>query len=347
MKTIDKLMNMIADKYSLSNILLVHSKSFSKSEYYDYFRSSLMLLDSDLKIITEVEENPSLDFLQSKFNSLPKGIELIVAVGGGSVIDYAKILSKVIDKDEIDIKLLTSTEPAKCIPVLALPTTAGTGAECTRFSTLWDKTNLKKLSIVSDIPSHFYIPEFTYSLPREVAINTTLDALSHCFESLWNKNANTQSKEIAVKGIYKMVESFWDYLHIPECEKSSKTRYSMLEAAGLAGRCINMTFTSIAHSISYPLTLHYKVPHGLACSFTLPILIELNKSYLSEYFTEELFMKLKLIFNELNLKKRINQYLNVKQSHALIDEMKNPSRIGTYHREVDDEDIRVLLSNSF
>lgn len=145
-----------------------------------------------------------------------------------------------------------------------------------------------------------------------------MDALSHALESLWNINKTPISQTFSYASLRLLADS------LPKMELEEKNRdvkYNLLIGSMLAGLAISQTKTAIAHAISYPLTLNFKIPHGLACSFTLPFLIE---KYLNENPSEKeslLLYKVQKIILDLNLIERIKKYVD-------YDEMLNTVEFG-------------------
>lgn len=236
------------------------------------------------QVLDYATANPSFEDLKAISKKLGDfRPEQIVAIGGGSVIDLAKILSYAFSSsapsvDDI-LNLLVegkSLPVIPTIPFIASPTTAGTGSEVTPFSTIWDMVNKKKYSIATKNlhpKKALLFPELTVSLPWDITVSTGLDALSQCLESVWNKNYTHLTAAIAESGIRLIFEA----LPVLKQDPSNvKARAQMLEASLLSGLCISKTRTAMAHAMSYPLTAHYGTPHGIACSFTLPDLWDYN-----------------------------------------------------------------------
>jgi alcohol dehydrogenase len=203
----------------------------------------------------------------------------ILAVGGGSVLDTAKIVRLALACGRFDIRELLQSEPAEAgarLPLLiAVPTTHGTGAELTMWTTVWDRESGRKLSLshprnYPDIAA--YCPPLTYGLPLSVSIATTLDALAHALESLWNRNGNPVSDELALAA----VSSIFTSLELLADPVPPAARKELLRASMFAGLAFANTRTAAAHSISYPLTLRLGIPHGIACAMTLPALWRIN-----------------------------------------------------------------------
>ena len=205
--------------------------------------------------------------------------DTLVAIGGGSVIDVAKAISVSPNSSEdgiMDILLNTKDGLKKRFNVIAIPTTAGTGAEVTPFATIWDEKNKKKLSLQSPniYPKYAIIDaQLALTLGVEMTAYSGLDALSHCFESLWNKNANPYSKSLAFSAINIILDTLAELLNNLE---NLELRKKMAWASMLGGLCINQTKTALAHSMSYPLTSHLNIPHGLASGGFLPEILKFN-----------------------------------------------------------------------
>ena len=164
----------------------------------------------------------------------------------------------------------------KLPPLYTIPTTAGTGGEVTPFATIWDHAKFQKLSLSG--PSVFantaiIDPVLTYDLPEKDTIFTGLDAINQAMESIWNVNATSFTIDLATRSLKLGFESLPDLMNGSNCKAK---REMMAECSLLAGLAISQTRTALCHSISYPLTVHFNVPHGLACAFTMPIILRHN-----------------------------------------------------------------------
>ena len=229
--------------------------------------------------INDVQPNPDCQILHGqceRLNSKVTNIEIIVALGGGSVIDTAKVLSastlgfsKVLDFVTNEKKELNLPS----IPIIAVPTTAGTGSEVTCWATIWDKTEQKKYSLADPdlYPKYAIIdPSLMVNKPVDLTMATGLDALSHALESIWNCNANPVSARYAIFAAKTIIRDLPELLSMP---KNLALRENLAEAALMSGLAFSNTKTAIAHNLSYPITLKYGVTHGIACSFTLPTIL--------------------------------------------------------------------------
>jgi phosphonate metabolism-associated iron-containing alcohol dehydrogenase len=157
--------------------------------------------------------------------------------------------------------------------LIAVPTTAGTGSEVTPWATLWDRSSgtprKHSLHVRETWPAAALVdPELTLSAPEAVTRNSALDALSHSLESIWNVNANPVSDTFAVEAARTIIATLPRLVSDPG-DREARTRMS--RAALFAGLAFSNTKTALAHSVSYEMTLRHGLPHGLACSFTLPL----------------------------------------------------------------------------
>ncbi|MGI8830685.1 MAG: phosphonoacetaldehyde reductase [Candidatus Limnocylindria bacterium] len=229
---------------------------------------------------TAVTPNPTIESATKAFQTLRGGqpeVELIVALGGGSVIDTAKaVAAQYANAGKADwlsahLRHGTPFEPDVAAPaILAIPTTAGTGSEVTMWGTIWDEASGRKYSIAhpSLYPEHALLdPQLTLSVPRPTTVATALDALSHAMESIWNRSANPVSDALAMQAIGVIPGALVQALETPD---NLGVRERLLAAALAAGLAMSNTRTALAHSISYPMTSRFGVPHGVACSLTLP-----------------------------------------------------------------------------
>ena len=227
-------------------------------------------------VLNQIVPNPDVkDLLPlcQRLSELPVQPDVLVALGGGSVIDTTKVLAAAGEDFDRVYQLLTQgtgREELICTPIIAVPTTAGTGSEVTSWATVWDSAHERKYSL-ADLRLYPQValcdPSLTHELPEFLTVCTGLDALSHALESIWNKNSNPVSSTYAVDAARTII----DVLPALTCDlNNADLRNRMMEASLKAGLAFSNTKTSIAHNISYEVTLRRGTPHGIACSFTLP-----------------------------------------------------------------------------
>ena len=254
--------------------------TYSDSVFDEYTKKIINALGKPKLVINNILPNPdykNLKEISKQFSEKCKNIKFAIALGGGSVIDTAKFL--VLGKGNFEktveyLEKKTNDFQSTDIDLISIPTTAGTGSELTCWATIWDEENQKKHSLIH--PSLFskvsiFDSNLTLSLPKKITVETSLDAMSHSFESIWNINSNPVSNTHARNSINLIMKNLPLLL---KDLKNIKLREEIMKASMYAGLAFSNTKTAISHSISYPITLKYKIPHGIACSFTLPIILK-------------------------------------------------------------------------
>lgn len=212
--------------------------------------------------------------------------DLIIAIGGGSVLDIAKSLAAILNDefdsiDELRMAIIQKNTSKPYCPWIGIPTTAGTGSEVTCWATVWDSEKGSKLSL-EDKRNYAYAayvePEFTMSMPMKLVVSSALDAMAHATESYWAKAHNMVSDIYALKAISTIMANLQLLMENPKKEYYT----AMAQASMLAGRAFSNTKTTACHSISYPLTLRYGIPHGVAVSMLLPSLLCINEGEIQQ-----------------------------------------------------------------
>ncbi len=263
---------------------LVHGRAYCLVTYdepifHDIAQRITALAGPAALTIDNVTPNPDFHMLTEScalFTAARPAPEVIVALGGGSVIDAAKVVAaggngfnavKRYLEDGAGGDALTS------VPIIAIPTTAGTGSEITSWGAVWDTDAGRKYSLSrrSLYPEEALIdPELMVGMPRMLTVSTALDALSHSLESIWNVNGNPVSTNHAVNAATEILDTLPGLV---DDLGNLDLRVRIARAATFAGLAFSNTKTALAHSISYPITLNYGTPHGIACSFSLPMVM--------------------------------------------------------------------------
>ena len=209
------------------------------------------------------------------YESVVKGVamfrahrcDLILAVGGGSAMDVAKCIKLYAEMDP-SVNYLRQPIVPNAIPLLAVPTTAGTGSEATRYAVIYFEGEKQSVSHESCIPSAVLMdPSALRTLPEYQKKATMLDALCHAVESFWSIHSDEQSKAYARAAISRILENKDAYLANEEAGNSE-----MLQAAHLAGKAINITQTTAGHAMCYKITSLYGIAHGHAAALCVKAL---------------------------------------------------------------------------
>jgi alcohol dehydrogenase class IV len=253
--SIENLKNILIKEKSKNILLVTGKKSFELSGAKNYLRS--LLKDYNVYEFNDFKSNPDIDDINKGcvfFND--KKIDIIIGVGGGSSIDVAKA-----------IKLFYYNDSNKKIPLIAIPTTSGSGSEATYFIVYYDKKEKQSKGIPEVTLPDYTIcdPQLTMSLPKKIAASTGMDAMTQAIESYWSTNSTEESKEFAKKAIFFLINNLENAVN----NSSKESKEKVMKAANLAGKAINITKTTACHSISYPLTSYFNIPHGHAAALTL------------------------------------------------------------------------------
>ena len=329
-------LDILDDNVGEQHVLLVTTAGCVKRGLVQRVRG--ILAPRQVTVWDGVKPNPDLQDLDRAsvcFREL--GVGCVIGLGGGSVLDAAKVLATTLPSSaELSLRQVfrenVTPRWAPRLPLIAIPTTSGTGAEVTPFATVWDHELKQKHSFSGDCvyPDVALLDAtLTHSLNEQNTLYPALDATSHALESLWNKNATPISEAFALRALELLNDG------LPAIIKDFSRldcRRSLLLASCLAGIAISQTRTAVAHAISYDLTLRYGIPHGLACSFTLPILINefLGSSFELDNRTRLILLDTRKMLVDLNLTQMMARYLNVKKI-SVNDININLNRAGNYN----------------
>lgn len=268
-------------------VILISRVSAKRWEMQDVLKK--LMLQNNTVWIDRINPNPTPKDIHRLIEEIKlQTIDLIVAIGGGSVIDLAKgisafykfriqkyTLASIIDS----IKSKSYQKHNDFIDILAIPTTAGTGSELTHWATIWDTDNFVKYSIDHaklKPKKTLIVPELTITLDKEMTLATGLDALCHAVEAYWSIHTNILVQDLAFRSIQIILDTMKHVLNKPD---SYSLRECMCRASVLAGMAFSKTRTTACHSISYPLTMNYGIPHGYAVAMTLDEVSKRNKGH--------------------------------------------------------------------
>ncbi|MFQ6961846.1 Phosphonoacetaldehyde reductase [Hungatella hathewayi] len=191
--------------------------------------------------------------------------EMIIAIGGGSAIDVAKCIKLYSNMNE-GMNFLEQEPEESSIPLMAIPTTAGTGSESTRFAVIYYNGEKQSISHESIIPDYVILePRLLDSLPLYQKKATLMDALCQAIESMWSVNSTPESMTYSKRAISMIIRNYDGYL-----AGATDRNEGILKAANLAGQAINITQTTAAHAMSYKITSLFGIPHGHAVALCLP-----------------------------------------------------------------------------
>lgn len=229
------------------------------------------------ELFNEVEPNPSIETVRrGAALSRDMRADFVIGIGGGSPMDAAKAIA-ITNLEEISDEDLFKLKYGDVLPIVLVPTTAGTGSEVTTASILTSHNDQTKRNIGSPklIPSIAFLDSsYTGSLPWQITADTAVDAYSHAIESYLSLKNNTISSLFSEKAMKILGQEL--RVVAQEKELSTENRNSLLYASYLAGVAISLTGTSIPHAIGYSLTYYKQMPHGRANGVIMPAWMEFN-----------------------------------------------------------------------
>ena len=232
----------------------------------------------DYEIYSEIKPNPTIKNVQTGVKALKdSGADCIIAIGGGSSMDTAKAIGIIIkNPDFADVRSLEGVAPTtnKCVPIIAVPTTAGTAAEVTINYVITDTEKNRKMVCVDpkDIPVVAVVdPDMMSSMPKGLTAATGMDALTHAIEGYITAGAWELSDMFHLKAIEIISRSLRDAV-----ENTPEGRAGMALGQYVAGMGFSNVGLGIVHSMAHPLGALYDTPHGVANAIILPTVMEYN-----------------------------------------------------------------------
>lgn len=357
----EKEISLLLQKLSVRHVLLVCGASFRNLPICSFIENLQSRGYIAVKYFSDFSPNP-------KYTDVLKGVkafhdnncDFIWAVGGGSAIDVAKCIKLFAglktDKDYLEQEITGSD-----IPLLAVPTTAGTGSEATKFAVIYVDGIKHSVEHESALPQYVLLyPDNLITLPDYQRKATMCDALAHAVESFWSVHSSVESRQLSEKAIHLILDNMDDFL----ANKYNGNRNMML-ASNFAGQAINITKTTSAHAMCYKITSMLNIPHGHAVMLCLPEVWEYmweklntytdkeDRNHLSEKLTSLtkcfhqdlpedaiLFLKQLRLRLGLDLPKEIGEA----QIASLVDSV-NVERLKNFPIEMPKEDLNKLYIN--
>tara|TARA_Y100000589_G_scaffold317015_1_gene342457 strand:- start:1181 stop:2299 length:1119 start_codon:yes stop_codon:yes gene_type:complete len=318
-------------------------------------------LTTDLIVADPVNSHPKLLDIIGMEQTLPK-FDQIIAIGGGSAIDAAKALTalRALDSNASLFKnaVIRATPLGNDFtpsPIIAIPTTSGTGSEVTRWGTLWGP-NMEKYSIMHSTfypTSAILDPSLCVSMPEDVTLYSGLDAISHAMEAIWNRNHTPASDMASIASIRALKRALPMVLNNPD---SFELRQQVQIAALYAGYAMGTTQTALAHSISYPFTATFGLPHGFACSFSLGEVARYNTEadsarvgLIADAFDcslDELPDKFHSWIKEMGVVTYLQNYISNRSIDCIDEDLINPARANNNIRNADEKSAKKIVQAS-
>ena len=320
------------------------------------------LPDCQIREYGDISPNPDVREVETVLDKLEE-IDWVIGIGGGSVLDFAKSVAFMAHQRESLRAFLTheNVEPPRPgLPFIAIPTTSGTGSEVTPWATVWDRQENKKLSLshTEMFPDCAIVdPTLTIGLPAYITAYTGYDALAHALEAFWSRYANPVSDLFAVEAIRLVMKHLEP---VVEDLSNLQHRIGLAKASLYAGMAFSNTRTTAVHAVSYPMTLHYGVPHGVACSLTLadfwrynldaidPAKVARLLAAVGEKAPEVFAGRLKALAHQIGLPVTLAQAGIPREGIGIIlDEGFHPERAANNPRHLTREDLREILERIY
>ncbi|MFL0801846.1 MAG: phosphonoacetaldehyde reductase [Agarilytica sp.] len=330
-------------------------QSYKNSQYRDVFESCLK--HYSVHYFSDYRANPTVEDIEHARHALQQcQPDLVIAIGGGSVMDTAK-LARFFDAQSFsptETPSITIVSPRS--QLWCIPTTSGTGSESTQFATYYIGHTKHSLDHDSCLPNTKILDVLcVQNLPKELALTTGLDSLCHALESLWAKRATKASQTKALIALGSILQNL-----VPRIEQPNTSNcLAMLEAASLAGEAIQISRTTAAHAISYPLTSIYNIPHGLAAAMTIRQLLAFNTPALNSSLQKQVCQALALnnfsqlddqlanLFTRLKVKTSLQQFgIDPTEAKENILPHVSQQRLANNPRPLTVNNIVALLENS-
>ena len=297
----------------------------------------------EYEIYSDIKPNPTIENVQTGVAAYKaSGADYIIAIGGGSSMDTAKAIGIIITNPEYaDVRSLEGVAPTKnpCVPIIAVPTTAGTAAEVTINYVITDVEKKRKFVCVDahDIPVVAVVdPDMMATMPAGLTAATGMDALTHAIEGYITKGAWALSDMFHLEAIRLIAKHLRGAV-----ENKPEDREGMALAQYVAGMGFSNVGLGIAHSIAHTLGAHYDTPHGVACAMMLPIVMEYNQESTGEKFRE--------IARAMGVE-GVDSMSQAEYRKAAIDAVKQLSKdvgIPEKNEKVKAEDLEVLAADAY
>lgn len=344
----------VLEQLNAKNVCVITDKSIVSLGIFNKVNAAA---GRECALVGNVPAEPTLDELLEVFHET-KGFqpECLIAVGGGSVIDVCKLIAVMLKNEQFAKNPRdTGKIVAKPVPMIAIPTTSGTGAEATGNAIVLIPEEELKVGILHDtlVPEYVILdPQMTMSLPKGLTATTGVDALCHAIESYWSKKNNPLNETFAFAAIELLTRSI-----VPAYQDGSnlKAREDMQMGAFYAGVCLTSSSTTAIHALSYPLGGTFHVPHGLANAILLPFVMRKNLpavkpqlEKIAPYFhvktAEEVVDAVFDLMKQLNIPNRLND-VGVEEKHldALVQGAVKVQRLLSQNPlELSEADIRGI-----
>jgi alcohol dehydrogenase class IV len=277
--SLERLPELVAE-FKARRVLIVSDKGVAGAGLVEPARKSLAAAGASVTVIDNTPPEPDVADVHAVLDAARAAgqTDLVVGIGGGSAMDVAKIVAILLEHPVSLRDLLNKAPiPARGLPTVMVPTTAGTGSEATPNSIILVPEDELKIGIVSPLlmPDAVILdPLLTLSLPPHITASTGMDALTHAIECYCSKKGNPFSDLYGLEAIKLISRSIRRAFN--EGRNDIEARHDMLLGAFYGGVCIATSSTTAVHALAYPLGGKYRIAHGLSNAMLLPFVMEFN-----------------------------------------------------------------------
>ena len=335
----------VLDRNNVKNVFIIIGKNAVAHGIADLIYPLVDENRYNIKTFNNIKPNPTIEnVLEGIEMTKDFNPDIILAVGGGSVIDTAKAISLAIANPEAkeDIRLLVKVNGTKnkCVPIIAVPTTCGTGTEVTQFFIITDEEQKIKLACVdsNSFPIIAVVDsELMDGMPNSLAASTGMDALTHAIEAFESNQANPMSDMYALKAI----KTIFTYAEKAVIEREEQAKEEMALAQYLAGYSFANAGLGLVHAMAHQLGGFYDLPHGLCNALLLPQVLRYNGRVASDKY-RTILKELGVDTKELSMEEIIDiMCKKVTSLNGLLGIDKRLCELG-----VREEDIETLAINA-
>ena len=329
--------------------LIVTGKSSAQNGALSDMLEALDSQNMVVSVFDQTEENPSVEnVLQATQLGLQFDAHMIIGIGGGSPLDAAKAVSLMVANPQLPAASMFTPEKKQHLPVIAIPTTAGTGSEVTPYAVITHHGQQTKITIPQALfPALALLdPQYMQHLPENITYSTTLDALSHLIESYLSARANPLSDEINEGGFRLFNQCQEALLHQ---DFTPELRKNLLLMSTMAGMAIAQTGTSLPHGLGYALTYHKQIPHGFANALVMQSYLRLcrNQSKVERMLTLCGFSHLDQLQQFIQQIIPLSLHLSAEEIEHFSQAMwNNKKKLACHPDPLTIEDIRAIYRNS-
>ena len=297
-------------------------------------------------LFDQVEENPSVEtVMAAREAGLAAGADFVIGIGGGSPLDAAKAIALMMAHPDKDWQYLYEKADSTALPVVAVPTTCGTGSEVTGVAVLTRHDLGTKVSMTHKVFPALALVDGKYlrSAPHQLLVHTAVDALAHLIESVINTNADAYSDMTAFTGLQGW-RGCLPFLQ-GKAELTAEATQQLMHISSLAGMSIAQTGTSIPHALSYILTTQGGIPHGAAVG-----IFQANFLQFAEVSRRDAVLRAAGFTDVDALRETLHVLLHVQADQALLERsaesvLRNPTKLKTCPYPVDEQIMRQIISD--